>query len=417
MADTQRGEMKAKGLRCVNCSKEYSLGLMYHCEDCRYPLEIIYEAIKKGDIFEEINRQGIWRYQPCLPPIPDEFQITLGEGHTPLVHVRRFGQELGLPNLFIKNEGQNPTGSFKDRPTSVGVSMALSLGLDTVAVSSTGNAGASLAAYAARAGLSALIFITDQTPPAKLVQMALHGARIISVRGSLSDAFWLGYHGSVKWNWMNLTSTFLNPYTVEGNKTVAYELYQQLGKSPDWILVPVSVGPLLVGILKGFIELKERGLVSCLPRMVAAQAAGCAPIAAAFSKEEEFVQPWELPVNTIAGGIADPLTGYENEGTYALRVIRESGGMATASSDEEILKATRELARLEGIFSEPTGAVSLAALDKLTLSPSFSSDQIVVCIVTGHGLKQVRTFESRVMLPVAIEPTLSSLSQHLGDPA
>jgi threonine synthase len=407
--------MKALGLRCVNCNKDYRLGLNYHCESCRYPLEVIYAPTGAKELFEEISKCGIWRYQDSLPPIPNDFQISLGEGNTPLLHARKLGEDLGLPNLYIKNEGQNPTGSFKDRPTAVGISMALSFGLETVAVSSTGNAGASLAAYAAQAGLRALIFVTDQTPPAKLVQMQLHGARIVPVRGSLSDAFWLAYNASIEWNWMNLTSTFLNPFTMEGDKTVAYELYRQLGRSPDWILVPVSVGPLLVGILKGFIELQERGLVETLPRMVAAQAAGCAPIAKAFANGEEFVKPWTLAVNTVAGGIADPLTGYENDGTYALQVIRGSGGIATASSDEEILEATRGLARLEGIFAEPTGAVSLAALNHLRYSPNFSPNQLVACVVTGHGLKQVHTFEASMELPAAIEPNLPSLSHLLGD--
>jgi threonine synthase len=299
----------------------------------------------------------------------------------------------GVPDLFVKNEGQNPTGSFKDRPTAIGVSMALSFGLDTVAISSTGNAGASLAAYAARAGLRALIFVTDRMPPAKLAQMVMHGAQIVTVRGSLSDAYWLARKASIEWKLMNLTSTFLRPYGVEGDKTVAFELFQQLGRAPDWIVIPVSVGPLLVGIYKGFQELRRRRLVEALPRMVAAQAAACAPIARAFQRGDECVQRWDGPADTVAGGIADPLAGYEPDGSYTLRVVRESDGLATASSDEDILTATHALAREEGIFCEPTGAVSLAALDQVKNGPFFSAEQLVVCLATGHGLKQVRAFE------------------------
>jgi threonine synthase len=337
----------------------------------------------------------------------------LGEGNTPLVHAARLSEPIGIPKLFIKNEGQNPTGSFKDRPTAVGVSVAQSLGIDTVVVSSTGNAGASLAAYAARAGLRAMVFVTDRTPAAKLVQMALHGAQIVTVRGSLSDAYWLARNASLEWGWLDITSTFLCPYTVEGDKTVAYELFSQLGEIPEWILIPVSVGPLLVGIYRGFQELVSRGLADRLPRMVAAQVLGCAPIARAFDQKAAAVSAWEGTVDTIAGGIADPLVGYEQDGTYTLRVVRRSGGLATASSDDEVLKATRLLAQKEGIFSEPTGAVSLAALKHLAKSKEFSAEQLIVCVITGHGLKQVRSFEGEMVLPKPIDPSLQSLERFL----
>jgi threonine synthase len=406
--------MTALGLRCVNCGAEYDLGLAYHCVKCRFPLEVVYEAPQPGDLAEAADRPGIWRYRSYLPDIAEGDQISLGEGNTPLLHAKRLGEALGLPNLYVKNEGQNPTGSFKDRPTAVGVSMARKLGLDTVAVSSTGNAGAALAAYAAQAGLRALIFVTEQAPRAKLTQMALHGARIVPVRGSLSDAFWLAYKASVEWKWMNLTSTFLCPYTVEGDKTAAYEIYRQLGRAPDWIVIPVSVGPLLVGMWNGFRELQGQGLVERLPRMVAAQAAGCAPIARAFAAGQEAVAPWESATATVAGGIADPLTGYENDGTYALRVVRKSGGLATASSDDEILAATRALAREEGVFAEPTGAVGLAALSQVMRSPEFDPEDTVVCALTGHGLKAVRTFEGEVELPRAVEANLPALAESLG---
>lgn len=401
--------MKVVKLRCVNCGQEVPPGLRYHCASCRYPLEVIYEAVPPGEPLETSGKPGIWRYQPCLPAVGESDQVSLGEGNTPLIPAPRLGRDLGIPSLFVKDEGQNPTGSFKDRPTALGVSLARFQGCEVLAASSTGNAGASLAAYAARAGLPALIFVPERTPPAKLAQMVLHGARIIPVRGSVSDAFWLAYHASIQRNWMNLTSTFLNPYTVEGNKTAAYELFQQLGQVPDWIVIPVSVGPMLVGVYKGFLELKGRGLVDRLPRMVAAQAAGCAPLAAAFARGEENVSPWNQPVETVAGGIADPLQGYERDGSYALRVLRQSGGLATASPDDEILAAMRTLARLEGISSEPTGAVGLAALSQLIRSPLFSTRHVVVCVVTGHGLKGAAALEQELDLPQAIDPSPEAL--------
>ncbi len=405
--------MKAIGLRCVNCHREYSLGLLSQCPDCFFPLEVCYEALSGNRMIETAGKQGIWRYGPLLPTLLEKEEVSLGEGNTPLLHAQRLNERMGLQNLYIKYEGQNPTGSFKDRPTAVGVSMALSLGLKTVTASSTGNAGASLAAYAARAGLHALIFVTDRTPPAKLVQMVLYGARVITVQGSLSDAYWLARNASVEWGWMNLTSTFLSPYGVEGDKTVAYELYQQLDRTPDWIIVPVSVGPLLVGIYNGYLDLKKLGLIERLPRMVAAQSSACAPIARAFKHGDDYVRSWERLTDTVAGGIADPLIGYEQDGTYTLRVIRNSNGAATVSTDVKILEATQTLARDEGIFSEPTGAVSLAALNELRDNPFFDPEQMVVCLVTGHGLKQVRAFEKQIQLPEAIEPTLEALSVFL----
>jgi threonine synthase len=293
------------------------------------------------------------------------------------------------------------------------ISMALSMGIETVVVSSTGNAGASLAAYAARAGLRAIIIVVNDTPPAKLVQMAIHGATIVTINGSLSDAYWLARSASDKWKWMNLTSTFLSTFGVEGDKTVAYEIFQQFERVPDWIIIPVSVGPLLVGVYKGFQDLLKLNQIDKLPRLVAAQASKCAPIESAFKNKEDKVRAWEGPVNSVAGGVADPLIGYENEGTYALRIIRRAKGMATKSTDEEILQATQLLAQTEGIFSEPTGAVSLAALKTLKLNQFFSPNQSVVCLITGHGLKHSSVFEHQVNNQKSIEPTLESLALHL----
>jgi threonine synthase len=410
--------MQASGLRCVNCGKRYSLGLHYHCEECDFPLDVFYDPPSPSEPYETPGKQGIWRFETCMPSVRGPNQVSLGEGHTPLIAATRLGAEYGLPHLFLKNEGSNPTGSFKDRPNSVGVSVAKSLGVEAVVMSSTGNAGASLAAYGARAGLRTLVVVTEQTPPAKLTQMIMHGARIVVVRGSLSDAYWLALHAAREWKWMDLTSTFLCPYTTEGNKTVAYELFGQLGRAPDVIVVPVSVGPLLVGTYKGFEELRSRGLVDRLPRMVAAQSEACAPIAAAFAEGRAEVLPWEGTSQTVAGGIADPLRGYERDGTYTLRVVRESGGCAVASSDQEIVEATRGLARREGVFSEPTGAVGVAALAHWKRQPQFSPDQTIVCLVTGHGLKQVRAFDHEVSLPRAIDPTLDDLRKSLEvDPA
>lgn len=398
-------------LRCVNCGKQYPLGLYYRCDLCDFPLEVISQPLLVGDSYESIDQPGIWRYHSLLPQIESKMRVSLGEGNTPLIHLSRLGSDLGLSELYLKNEGQNPTGSFKDRPTAVSMSVAKSLGINTVIVSSTGNAGASLAAYAARAGIRAIVLVSGSTPPAKLVQMSIHGATIVPINGNLSEAFWLAYKAALQWGWMDLTSTFLCPYGVEGDKTVAYELYSQLGKAPDWVIIPVSVGPLAVGIYKGFADLKIMGLVDKIPRIVAAQTAACAPIARAYIKGETDVRAWLDPVNTVAGGIADPLNGYEKDGTYTLRVVRTSSGAVTESTDLEIIQAVKLLAKKEGCFCEPTGCVSIAALPQLELLPSFSPKDIIVCIATGHGLKQVRAFEEEVKLPLPIVPSLEALEK------
>lgn len=401
--------MRALGLRCVNCRQAYDLGLRYRCERCDFPLDVDYAPPVPGDAFEAAGGPGIWRFEPCLPPVDESSKVSLGEGNTPLVPVGRLGRALGLRNLYVKNEGLNPSGSFKDRPNCIGVSVALSMKVPAVVISSSGNAGASLAAYAARAGLKAVVLVTDKTPPAKLAQMLMHGARAVVVRGSVSDAYWLAYKAAIQWGWMNLTSTFLCPYTTEANKTVAYELFNQLGKVPEYIVVPVSVGALLVGIYKGFVELRALGLVDRLPRMVAAQADAYAPIARAFAEQTVDVRPWEANAPTVAGGIADPLAGYEKDGTYTLRTIRQSGGWAIACSDEEILRAAQMLARDEGILSEPTGAVGIASIRQLLRQADVSSDDTIVCMVTGHGLKQVHEVDYGSLLPEAIQPTLDAL--------
>jgi threonine synthase len=401
--------MRALHLQCVNCGEKVDLGLRYRCQRCDFPLEVVYDPPQPGDPLEVAGRGGVWRFEPLLPPVPPGDQVSLGEGNTPLLRSERLGPSLGLPGLYLKNEGLNPTGSFKDRPNCIGVSVARSLHVPTVVMSSTGNAGASMAAYAARAGIRALVFVTDRTPPAKLTQMAIHGAEMVVVKGTLSDAYWLAFRAARKWKWMDLTSTFLCPYTTEGDKTVAYELYQQLGSVPSYVVVPVSVGPLLIGIYKGFSELKAMGLVDRLPHLVAAQAAACGPIARAFAAGDEVVRPWDSAVQTVAGGIADPLHGYESDGTYTLRLVRQSDGFALAASEDEILGATRQLASQEGIFSEPTGAVAVAVLRQLVQQRRLSPDETVVCLVTGHGLKQTRAFEGDVRLPEAIEPTLEAL--------
>lgn len=332
------------------------------------------------------RRDGMWKYRELLPVQNSANIVSLGEGGTKLHRCVRLGDEFGIEEFYVKDETRNPTGSFKDRPISVAVTKAKEFGVNTVVTSSSGNAGASLSAYAAKAGITCFVFTPKNVSPGPLSQMTAHGARIVMIKGSVSDSFELAQVVAKEYGWMNVTSTYLCPYATEGDKTVGYEVSEQLEwKVPQWLLIPIGAGPLLFGIFKGFTELVKFGLIDDLPRMVGVQAEGCAPIAKAFMEGRMEVSPWKNP-KTIASGIADPLCGYTQDGNLTLEIIRKSRGMAIAVSDQEILDAVRLLAR-EGVFAEPTGAVSIAGLRKMIDDKIVDRDDLTVCVVTGHGLK------------------------------
>jgi threonine synthase len=338
--------------------------------------------------------------------------VSLGEGNTPLLRLTKLAEASQLGEVHVKNEGLNPTGSFKDRGTAVAASMAREFGVGTVVCSSTGNAGISVAAYAAAAGLRAVVLAGENADQAKLRLISGFGAQVVRVKGTVSAAYSLACRASASWRWMNVTSTFVNPFAVEAHKSVAYELLEQLGQVPEYVVVPVSVGPLLAGMYSGFREMKEAGLSNRLPRMVAAQASRCAPLALAFERGDERVARWEGSADTVAGGIADPLEGYEQEATYTLRVVRESGGCIVRCDDDAILDAQARLAAEEGILAEPTGAVAIAALRRLQSDYGLDRAQIV-SVVTGTGLKNAAAQFQAAAPMEAIEPRLPELQAFL----
>jgi threonine synthase len=308
--------------------------------------------------------------------------VTLGEGDTPLLEARRVAAG---GNLLIKNEAQNPTASFKDRPVAVAATMALELGLEGLLCASTGNTAAAVAAYGARAGLPVRCIAPAGTPAAKLGQARAAGARVVLVRGTYSDAHALAARAAERFGWANLTSTYVNPYMLEGDKTLGLELWEQLGgRTPDWVVVPVGAGPLLAAVGKAWDELGERG-----PRLMGVQAGGCAPIVRAFEARAEHVSEWPGAISTSASSIADPLRGYAADGTRTLRVIRASGGVAIGVPEAHIGDAVDRLGRLEGVLAEPGAGAALAgyelALERGIVSPT----DLTVIVVTGHGLKDV----------------------------
>lgn len=379
--------MEAVGLRCIKCGKRTELVTNYSCESCGGILEVEYDYNNIPKLVNKHVAKGLWRFAELLP-VNSKFCTTLGEGDTPLLKASKLARWLGLENLYLKNEGCNPTGSFKDRPMTVGISKALESGIKTAITASSGNGGASLAAYAARFGLRAIVVVPEKTPLAKVNQALIHGAQLVKVRGAYSNSFHVAKEAAEKFGWINMTTTFINPYTVEGNKTISYEIIESLeGKTPDWIFIPVGAGPMLVGIWRGMLELKTMGRISKLPKLVAVQSERCCPIEEAFRKGAEEVEPWEGECNTVASGIADALRGYSQDGTLTLKAVNESGGSVVTVSEEEIWQSVKLVAATEGIYAEPTGGVAAMAIRKLIAQGIISYEQTVVGIISGNGLK------------------------------
>ncbi len=353
-------------LRCVDCSKPHPLALLYRCDAC-------------GGILEAIGYDGTPR-------------VSLGETVTPLLRAARI--EASLPGfsgeIWLKDETRNPSGSFKDRLVASALGRALSLGVRKVVCASSGNAGAATAAYAARAGVPAVIIVPAHTPLGKVTQIAAHGAILLLVEGHYSRSYDLALALAEQHGFANLTTTFINPYAVAGLTAVGTELVEQLGGAPSDVLVPTGSGPLVKGIWQGVTD------AGATTRLIAVQAEGCAPIVQAFDQGLAQVHAWGTP-QTIASGISDPLIGYERDGTYTLKLVRQSGGRAIAVSDDALRAAMQLLARSEGIYAEPTGASPIAALPRLWAGGHLPADARVVCMVTGHGFKDGKVYQD---LPV-----------------
>ena len=406
-----------KTLRCTGCRATHATTERYKCPACGTVLDAEYNADPAAvrSLIEQVSTssvRSIWAFGPLLPIAPTVPPVTLGEGWTPLLAADRSEAWAGIPNLWLKAETANPTGSFKDRPVSVALTKAREFAVEGVVTASSGNAGAAVAAYAARAGLPAVVLVPADLPDAKMAQIAGYGATLIAVRGHFSRAYELTLAWAKTSGWYNVTTTLLSAFPTEGNKTVAYELWLQMRRVPDWILIPVGSGPLLVGIWKGYREMKAAGLIDRLPRMVAVQAAGCAPIAQAFARDEETVEAWGEPT-TVASGIRDPLQGYADDGTLTLRHVRESGGAAIAVTDQQILDAAETMAIHEGQAAEPTGAVAVAGAISMARDGRIAPDETVVCLITGHTLKDPQALRERRPQPRIVDPDLRSLQREL----
>jgi threonine synthase len=401
-------------LYCTSCSFVAPLeGFPYHCPVCGGIL--LFEPAPGLRLSGATGRSGLRRFRGLLPLAAADELISLGEGDTPLVPANRLAGGLELRSLLLKNETVNPTGSFKDRALATMTSRARAEGFEHLISSSSGNAGVSSAAYAARAGLRATVLVPEATRRSRLDQILTHGSRVVRVRGSTSDTYALARELGSRPGFANLTTTFLSPLAAAAFATIGYELVEQLeGRVPDWIVVPVSAGPILVGVALAYRLARDSGLVDRVPRMVCAQASGCAPIVRAFECGSDAVEPWEATPETAATAIADPLRGYAQDGTLTLEFVRDTGGLAVAVDEPEIKAAVRSLAAEEGVFAEPAGAVPLAALRRLRESGFVRPSDAVVCVITGHGMKDPGVAAPEVELPL-IEPDPVALQGLLED--
>ncbi len=404
----------ARALRCRKCGQEYPLQPLNLCDFCLSPLEVNYDykAMAKGLSREKLagGPLSMWRYRDLLPVKGEE--VDIGSGFTPLTKADNLGKELGLDQLYIKNDCVNPTYSFKDRPVSVAVTKAREFGFDTVACASTGNLAASVAAHAAKAKMKAYVFVPSSVEPGKLVGAAIYNPVLVTVEGSFDDVNRLCAEVVRKYNW-GFININLRPYYAEGSKTLGYEVAEQLGwRAPDCVLTPAASGLSFTRIWKGLDELAMLGLIEPIDtHMYVCQAAGCSPIVNAFQAGTLHVHPVEP--DTIAKSIA---IGNPADGYYALKIARESGGGACAVSDEEILAAVKLLAQTEGIFAEAAGGVVIGALKKLAASGVVKRNELTVAFITGAGPRTQEIVED-VVQPFTVRPSLESVEEVLGVPA
>ncbi len=400
------------GLACRECGRAYPAEALHVCDFCFGPLEVVYdyEAIAKkvSRASIEAGPLSIWRYHELLPA-HETSTIDLRAGFTPLIRAERLGEELGLTNLWLKDDTRNPTGSFKDRVVAVALAKARELGFKVASCASTGNLANSVAAHAARAGMSAYVFIPSNLEHVKIAMTAIFDLKLIAVEGNYDDVNRLCSEIASEhtdWAFVNVN---VRPYYSEGSKTLAFEVAEQLGwRAPDHVVVPVGSGSQLTKIHKGFLELEKVGLIEDggHVRISGAQAEGCSPVTTAFRDGADQIRP--VRPNTIAKSLA---IGNPADGWYALQVVRETNGGMGSITDPEIVEAIQLLARTEGIFAETAGGVTVATLAKLAAEGVIGRDECVVAYITGNGLKTVEALGDTVGPSVVIPPTLAAFSE------
>jgi threonine synthase len=402
--------------QCINCGTKYPTDeILYFCRKCGDILEIKLDYDLTKDILKRSGWKktplSVWRYRDLMPITDPTRIVTLGEGGTGLHVCKRLGKALGLKELYVKNEGENPTGSFKDRGMTVGVTKAVELGVKSVICASTGNTSASLAAYAAKAGLTCAVLIpSGKIAYGKLAQAIIYGAKVIQVRGNFDQALDIVFKLSEKHRSIYLLNS-INPFRIEGQKSLGFEICEQLdNKAPDRIIVPVGNAGNISAIWKGFTEFHNLGFVKGLPKMTGIQAAGSAPIAEMIKTGSKELKPVAKP-ETVATAIR---IGAPVSWKKAVNAIRNSGGTAETVTDDEILEAQKTLSRLEGLFVEPASASSIAGLKKLVHNGTLDKDERIVCVTTGHGLKDPDIAIRMSEKPQEVNAEIAAIEKALG---
>src|SRR4030066_321588 len=402
-----------KGLKCRECNREYPVEPIYVCEFCFGPLEVVYDykKIKKVLTKKNIKSRGenLWRYKELLP-IDGEPQVGLESGFTPLVKANNLARELGVKELYIKDDTvAHPTLSFKDRVVAVALARAKEFGFDTVACASTGNLAHAVSAHGAKEGFKRFIFIPASLEKSKIVASLIYEPNLIAVDGNYDDVNRLCSEIANKYRWA-FVNINIRPFYAEGSKTHGFEILEQLGwKAPHNVVVPCASGSLLTKIWKSFKEFKEIGIIKELDTKVfAAQATGCSPITAAIKQGTDIIRPVKPCTIAKSLAIGNPADGY-----YATQVVNETGGWGEDVSDQEIIDSIKLLARAEGIFAETAGGVTVALTKKLIEAGKIGRDETTVICVTGNGLKTQEALNGQTISPYYIKPNIGSFEEVL----
>ncbi len=403
------------GLKCEICGSFYKHSNIYTCPTCgdegildvEYDYESIAAAFSKHPL--QNREQNIWRYNELLPVSGDIDHPHLFVGWTPVYDIPRLAKDFGIRQFFLKDDGRNPTNSFKDRASAVGVLKSIEFGFGQIACASTGNAASSLAGLSAATGLKSYIFVPERAPEPKVTQLLIFGATVLRVLGSYEQAFELCKAACEKYGWYNRNSGS-NPFLVEGKKTAGLEIAEQLKENlPDWVVVSVGDGCTIGGIGKGLQEMKQLGMIDRVPRLLGVQAEGARPIVNAFISGTELVPS---DTNTFADSIA---VGTPRNWRRAIRQIKLSHGEMIAVSDDEILEAMRTTARTGAVFGEPAGVTGVAGVKKAIEKGIIKKNESVLCIITGNGLKDIQSAKQAVGKAIDVKPALTNLSEVLSN--
>lgn len=404
--------MFAQGFKCLSCHREYPMSTVHICPSCQGLFELTYDYEQLAaniDIqsLKKRSERSIWRYKEFLPVLA-KTTVSLGEGSTPLIDTPSLNTELDCSQLKLKLDFTCPTGSFKDRGASVMISQARQV-TQKVAIDSSGNAAAAVSGYAARAGMDCYVFAPAYASIEKLIQSLWYGATVFTVQGTRLDTYETAKAAYQQFQWY-YCGFQTNPYAIEGLKTVAYELCEQYQwQPPDYIVIPVGSGGNLIGCWKGLSELYQLDWISRLPQLVCIQPEACSPLSTAFSTQRN-ISPVSTP-QTIAEGlmIANPLRAQQ-----VFTALDETRGIAETVNDQQILEASHRLAQAEGIFVEPSAAVSLAGIKKLREAGQLTSTDNIVCVLTGSGLKSAKFYTNLNQQPIKISPGLQDLHAYIG---